>query len=92
MCVRVCVFAYVWVYFIFADMLEATSTHENLKQAFAEEAMASVRYEYFARIADREGYCDVAQTFRSLAAAERTHALRWMEHLASVNDPLSTPN
>ena len=73
----------------FTDLLEGTSTHENLKQAFAEEAMAAFRYEYFAQVADRDGYADVAQTFRSLAHAERAHCMRWLEQLTTINDPLT---
>ena len=40
-------------------------------------------------MADREGYADVATVFRSLAAAERTHCLRWLDQLATLSDPLT---
>jgi hypothetical protein len=48
-------------------LLEGTSTHDNLKQAFAEESMAYMRYQYFAKIAEDEGFADVAVAFRSIA-------------------------
>ena len=70
-------------------MLEGTSTHDNLKQAFAEESMACMRYQYFASIAEAEGFVEVANTFKALADSERAHCFRWLEQLKEVADPLT---
>eukprot|EP00455_Lapot_gusevi_P049204 TRINITY_DN693_c0_g1_i1.p1 TRINITY_DN693_c0_g1~~TRINITY_DN693_c0_g1_i1.p1 ORF type:complete len:173 (-),score=20.18 TRINITY_DN693_c0_g1_i1:64-582(-) len=69
--------------------LEDTNTLENLKQAFAEEAMASLRYRFFAEQADREGYTEVADLFRSLAESEASHCIGTMNYLKLVADPLT---
>ncbi len=43
-----------------AQKLRGTKTHDNLKHAFAGESQANRRYEYFAKVADVEGYPNVA--------------------------------
>lgn len=40
--------------------LKGTKTHQNLKDAFAGESMANRRYLYFAKVADVEGYPELA--------------------------------
>ncbi len=67
--------------------LSGTKTHENLKVAFGKEAEANRRYLYFARIADVEGYPDVAGLFRDTAEGETGHALGHLEFLKAVGDP-----
>ena len=47
--------------------LAGTKTHDNLKEAFAGESQANRRYLYFAKVADIEGYPDVAGLFRDTA-------------------------
>ena len=46
----------------------------NLKEAFAGESQANRRYLYFARVADIEGFPDIAGLFRDTAEAETGHA------------------
>ncbi len=67
--------------------LKGTKTHENLKHAFSGESMANRRYLYFAKIADIEGYPDVAGLFRDTAEGETGHAHGHMEYLKQVGDP-----
>jgi rubrerythrin len=69
--------------------LEGTKTHENLKQAFAGEAQANRRYLYFARVADVEGYTDVAGLFRDTAEGETGHAHGHLDYLKEVGDPVT---
>lgn len=71
-----------------ADLV-GTQTHENLKAAFAEEAMANRRYLYFAAKADIEGHSDVAAVFRSIAEGETGHAHGHLEFLEDVGDPVT---
>jgi len=54
--------------------LERSKTHQNLKDAFTGESMANPRYLYFAKIADIEGYPEVAGNFRETAAGRTSHA------------------
>ncbi len=67
--------------------LQGTKTHDNLKHAFAGESQANRRYEYFAKVADVEGYPDVAGLFRDTAAGETGHAHGHLDYLKQVGDP-----
>ena len=67
--------------------LEGTQTHENLKAAFAGESQANRRYLYFAKVADVEGYPDIAGNFRDTAEGETGHAHGHLEYLEEVGDP-----
>ena len=67
--------------------IKGTKTHENLKYAFAGESQANRRYLYFAKIADVEGYPDIAGNFRETAEGETGHAHGHMDYLKGVGDP-----
>eukprot|EP00761_Pharyngomonas_kirbyi_P003166 gb/GECH01003170.1/.p1 GENE.gb/GECH01003170.1/~~gb/GECH01003170.1/.p1 ORF type:complete len:182 (+),score=55.33 gb/GECH01003170.1/:1-546(+) len=67
--------------------LSGSKTHTNLKDAFSGESMANRRYEYFAQVADVEGFNDVAALFRSTAHGETGHAHGHMKFLQEVGDP-----
>ena len=67
--------------------LKGTKSHQNLKDAFGGESMANRRYLYFARVADIEGYPDVAGLFKDTADAETGHAFGHLDFLKEVGDP-----
>jgi len=67
--------------------LKGTKTHENLKAAFAGESQANRRYLYFAKVADVEGYPDVAGNFRETAEGETGHAHGHLDYLKACGDP-----
>jgi rubrerythrin len=67
--------------------LSGTKTHENLKAAFAGESQANRRYLYFAKVADVEGYPEVAMNFRETAEGETGHAHGHLDFLKGVGDP-----
>ena len=46
----------------------------NLMKAFAGESQARNRYEYFAKVAQKEGYRDIAAHFQRAANNEKEHA------------------
>ncbi|MEG8946674.1 rubrerythrin family protein [Rosettibacter firmus] len=50
------------------------STQENLKEAFAGESQANQKYRAFAKVAEREGFPNIAKLFKTAAEAERIHA------------------
>ena len=67
--------------------LKGSKTHGNLKDAFAGESQANRRYLYFAKIADVEGYPEVASNFRETAEGETGHAHGHLDYLKRVGDP-----
>ncbi|MBK8718396.1 MAG: rubrerythrin [Deltaproteobacteria bacterium] len=67
--------------------LKGSKTHGNLKAAFAGESQANRRYLYFAKVADVEGYPDVAGNFRETAEGETGHAHGHLDYMKSAGDP-----
>jgi len=67
--------------------LKGTKTHSNLKAAFAGESQANRRYLYFAKVADVEGYPEIAGNFRETAEGETGHAHGHLDYLKKVGDP-----
>ena len=67
--------------------LKGTRTHDNLKAAFAGESQANRRYLYFAKVADVEGYSEIASNFRETAEGETGHAHGHLDYLKEVGDP-----
>jgi rubrerythrin len=67
--------------------LKGTATEENLKAAFAGESQANRRYLYFSKVADVEGYADVAGLFRDTADGETGHAHGHLDYLKQSGDP-----
>jgi rubrerythrin len=67
--------------------LAGSKTVENLKHAFAGESQANRRYLYFAKVADVEGYPDIAGLFRDTAEGETGHAHGHLDFLKVVGDP-----
>jgi len=67
--------------------LAGTKTHQNLKDAFAGESQANRRYLYFAKVADVDGYPEVAGLFKDTADGETGHAHGHLDYLKQVGDP-----
>ncbi len=67
--------------------LDGSQTLENLKAAFAGESQANRRYLYFAKVADVEGYPDIAGNFRDTAEGETGHAHGHLDYIKAVGDP-----
>ncbi len=70
-----------------AKDLKGSKTHDNLKAAFAGESQANRRYLYFAKVADVEGYPEVAMNFRETAEGETGHAHGHLDFLKAAGDP-----
>jgi rubrerythrin len=70
-----------------AKDLKGSKTHKNLSDAFAGESQANRRYLYFAKVADVEGYPEVASNFRETAEGETGHAHGHLDYLKKVGDP-----
>lgn len=65
------------------------STAANLKEAFAGESQAYMKYSVFADKAERDGYPEVARLFRAIAHAERVHATNHLRQLGGINDTVT---
>jgi rubrerythrin len=57
--------------------LTGTKTEENLLSAFAGESMARNKYTYYAGVAKKEGYNQIADIFMETAENEKAHAKMW---------------
>jgi rubrerythrin len=67
--------------------LKGSKTHDNLKAAFSGESQANRRYLYFAKLADVEGYPEIAGNFRDTAEGETGHAHGHLDFLRKAGDP-----
>ena len=56
------------------EMVTTNLTLVNLQKAFAGESQARNKYEYFAKVAQKEGYRDIAEHFTRAANNEKIHA------------------
>lgn len=56
-----------------------SQTAQNLLASFAGESQARNRYTYFARMAKKEGYIQIADIFEETAGHECEHALRFFK-------------
>jgi len=61
--------------------VKGTRTEQNLLKSFAGESQARNRYTYFASIARREGYVQIADIFEETANQEKEHAKRFFSYL-----------
>lgn len=60
-------------------------TEANLKNAFAGESQASMKYMTFARRAEEEGFHNIARLFRAIAYAEQVHATNHLQALRLIS-------
>lgn len=66
--------------------LKGTQTEKNLQEAFAGESMARMKYTFFAEVAKKEGYEQIADIFMETAHNEKEHAELWYKALGLVGD------
>ncbi len=63
------------------ESLAGSQTEKNLLKAFAGESQARNRYEFFAKVAIKEGLEQIAALFLETAVNERSHAKQFFKHL-----------
>ncbi|MDH6341766.1 rubrerythrin [Parabacteroides sp. PFB2-12] len=61
--------------------IKGTRTEQNLLKAFAGESQARTRYTFFASVAKKEGYEQIAGVFMETAEQEKEHAKRFFKFL-----------
>ncbi len=64
--------------------LKGTKTEQNLRDAFAGETQARSKYDYFASVAKKEGYEQIAAIFQATANNEKEHAKLWFKALQGI--------
>ncbi|NLZ63915.1 MAG: rubrerythrin family protein [Lentisphaerae bacterium] len=66
--------------------LKNSKTEANLRYAFAGESQARNKYNYFASVARKEGYEQIAAIFEETANNEKEHAKLWFKALNGIGD------
>ena len=61
-----------------------TKTEKNLWEAFAGESQARNKYTYFASVAKKAGYEQIAALFLKTADNEKEHAKMWFKELGEL--------
>lgn len=69
-----------------ANKYAGTKTEKNLWEAFAGESQARNKYTYFASVAKKAGYEQIAALFLQTADNEKEHAKLWFKALGGVGD------
>ena len=64
--------------------LKGSRTERNLREAFAGETQARSKYDYFASVAKKEGYEQIAAIFQATANNEKEHAKMWFKALSGI--------
>ena len=66
--------------------LKGSKTEKNLMAAFAGESQARNKYTFFASVAKKEGYEQIAALFLKTADNEKEHAKMWFKELMGIGD------
>ena len=69
-----------------ASKYAGTQTEKNLETAFAGESQARNKYTYFASVAKKEGYEQIAALFLKTADNEKEHAKMWFKELLGIGN------
>ncbi|KAF5077382.1 Rubrerythrin [anaerobic digester metagenome] len=72
--------------------LKGSKTEANLKTAFAGESEARNKYTYYASVAKKEGYEQIAALFLETAGNEKEHAKLWFKLLHGGTVPSTAEN
>ena len=68
--------------------LKGSKTEANLWIAFAGESQARNKYTYFASVAKKAGYEQIAAIFEETAGNEKEHAKMWFKELGGIGDTM----
>ncbi|OHD66399.1 MAG: rubrerythrin [Spirochaetes bacterium GWF1_41_5] len=68
--------------------LKGTKTEKNLQEAFAGESQARNKYTYFSKVAEKEGYEQIAEFFLKTAENERVHAKEHFKRLSGIGNTI----
>lgn len=68
--------------------LKGSKTEQNLWEAFAGESQARNKYTYFASVAKKEGYEQIAAIFQETADNEKEHAKLHLKSLTGIGNTM----
>ena len=68
------------------NIYAGTKTEQNLREAFSGESQARNKYTYFASVAKKAGYEQIAELFLKTAENEKEHAKLWFKALGGLGD------
>ena len=68
------------------NIYAGTKTEKNLWTAFAGESQARSKYTYFASVAKKQGFEQIAALFLKTAENEKEHAKLWFKALGGIGD------
>lgn len=66
------------------NLYAGTKTEKNLREAFSGESQARNKYTYFASVAKKAGYEQIAEIFLKTAENEKEHAKLWFKALGGI--------
>ena len=69
-----------------ANKYSGTKTEKNLEAAFSGESQARNQYTYFASVAKKQGFEQIADLFLKTANNEKEHAKMWFKELNGIGD------
>lgn len=69
-----------------SNRYSGTQTEKNLLAAFAGESQARNKYTYFASVAKKQGFEQIAELFLKTADNEKEHAKMWFKELGGIGD------
>ena len=69
-----------------ANKYPGPKTEENLRIAFSGESQARNKYTYFASVAKKQGFEQIANLFLKTADNEKEHAKMWFKELNGIGD------
>ncbi len=69
-----------------ASKYAGTQTEKNLKAAFSGESEARNKYTFFASVAKKQGFEQIADLFLKTADNEKEHAKLWFKELNGLGD------
>lgn len=72
--------------------LKGSKTEQNLRDAFAGESQARNKYTFYASVAKKEGYVQIADFFLETAQNEKEHAEIWFKLLHGGEIPATELN
>ena len=72
--------------------LKGSKTEANLMAAFAGESQASIKYQYYASQAKKDGYVQMGKIFEETSANEKEHAKIWFKLLHGGSVPGTNAN
>ncbi|HHT83281.1 MAG: rubrerythrin [Christensenellales bacterium] len=71
------------------ERIKGTKTEQNLRDAYSGESQARNKYDYYASVAKKEGYQQIAAFFEDTAKNEKEHAKIWYKLLGGIGDTMT---